>query len=66
MDASAEPPAQKPDFDDIGAFGLSFRGWITFLVILTTCLLVLLGKAVPEIIENMAFVCLGFYFNKNK
>lgn len=66
----ALPPApnapKPPDYDDVAAWGLSLRGMITFMVMFTVCLLVIIGKSVPEIISDMAFVCLGFYFNKGK
>jgi hypothetical protein len=66
MDTPPSIPPPKPDYDDVAAWGLSLRGIITFMVILTVCIIASLGRTVPEIISDMAFVCLGFYFNKPK
>lgn len=59
---SPEPP--KPDYDDVGAFGLSLKGYLTFMLSLTCCVAIFVGVDVPPWLIGFTGLALGSYFRQ--
>ena len=72
MDPSPKLPAPvpPPEFDDVGLFGLSFRGYLTFLLATTCCLIWIYGAVsgtktdVPPALLALTSVTITFYFKR--
>lgn len=43
-------------------FGVSFRGWIAFIIVSTVCLMSSNGLKVDEPLYTLCTVAVGFYF----
>jgi len=57
-------PLSKPDYDDVGVFGLSIKGYMTFLLLATCCLMWGFGHDVPAPLLVLTSAAFGFYFRK--
>ena len=67
MDAPqpVEPKPTPPDFDDVGLFGLSLRGWLTSMLTFTCCAAIFLpGVTVPPWLIGFTGLALGSYFKR--
>lgn len=52
--------------DDSKIFGVSFRGWIAFIIVSTVCLMSSNGVKVDEPLYTLCTVCVGFYFGSKQ
>lgn len=50
--------------DDSRPFGVSMRGWLALIIVLTVCGMSAGGVAVVEPLYSMALLALGFYFGQ--
>ena len=48
--------------DESKLFGVSVRGWITVLTVLTVCIMSYLSKDVKEPLYSLVLLASGFYF----
>jgi hypothetical protein len=46
-------------------WGVSIRGWIVLIVVLTVCTMSLAGIVVIEPLYSLAWVTVGYYFGQN-
>ena len=47
-------------------WGVSSRGWLAFIVIVTVCGMSAFGREVGESLNAMVHVMIGFYFAKSQ
>jgi hypothetical protein len=47
--------------DESKIYDVSVRGWITFLLVLTVCIMAILMKKVEEPLYSLASMAVGFY-----
>lgn len=53
--------------DDSKIFGVSFRGWLAFVIVYTVCFMSAWGMKVEEPLYTLCTVAVGFYFgSKNQ
>ena len=45
-------------------FGVSIRGWLVLLLVLTMCLMSFLGKEIKEPLQSSILLGMGFYFGQ--
>jgi hypothetical protein len=60
---------KKPETKPIteSAFGgISMRGWLTFVIVLTVCFMSIMKIGIAEPLYTMATIVVGFYFGQNK
>jgi len=56
----------KPTKDDSRLFGISLRGLIALIVVLTVCVMSVIGVLVVEPLYTLAGLIVGFYFGQNQ
>lgn len=56
----------KPSNVESTLFGVSVRGWITFIITLTVCAMAFIGKDIKEPLYGSLMLVLGFYFGQAK
>jgi len=61
-----ESTSSKPPNAESQMLGVSIRGWIASLLIITVCLMSFLGKEVTEPLRSAAILALGFYYGQSK
>ena len=54
-----------PQTDHSTIFGVSLRGWIALIVILTVCAMSILKTDIKEPLYTLAGLIIGFYFGQN-
>lgn len=52
--------------DDSKIFGVSFRGWLAFIIVFTVCLMSLATMKVDEPLYTLCTVAVGFYFGSKQ
>lgn len=52
--------------DDSKVLGVSFRGWLAFIIVYTVCLLSTWGMKVDEPLYTLCTVAVGFYFGSKQ
>lgn len=60
------PETKDPRNDTSRVFGISLRGWIALIVILTVCVMSVAVIDVKEPLYTLAGLIVGFYFGQNK
>jgi len=50
--------------DDSKLFGVSFRGWLTLVIVGTVCWMALKAMEVKEPLYTLCTVAVGFYFGQ--
>ncbi len=61
---TSHTPRPVADTSRIG--GVSLRGWIALLVVLTVCVMSVLALDVKEPLYTLAGLIVGFYFGQNQ
>lgn len=46
-------------------FGVSIRGWLALILIVTVCAMAILAREVKEPLYSLSIGALGFYFGQN-
>lgn len=64
---SEETPSQEPKPEGNGSsiMGVSLRGWLAFLLVLTVCGMSVSQIVVEEPLYSLATLAVGFYFGQN-
>ena len=52
--------------DDSKLFGVSFRGWLAFIIVFSVCMMSLSGVKVDEPLYTLCTVAVGFYFGSKQ
>lgn len=52
--------------DDSKIFGVSFRGWLAFVIVFTVCMMSLMAMKVDEPLYTLCTVAVGFYFGSKQ
>jgi hypothetical protein len=52
--------------DNSKIFGVSFRGWLAFIIVFTVCLMSLATMKVDEPLYTLCTVAVGFYFGSKQ
>lgn len=47
-------------------FGISLRGWIAVIIVLTVCVMSILALEVKEPLYTLAGMVIGYYYAQNK
>jgi len=47
-------------------FGVSGRGWLALLMILTMCVMSIIGREIADPLRSAVLLTIGFYFGQKK
>jgi hypothetical protein len=61
---TAKPTTHDTSNGDSKIWGVSMRGWISFLIIFTACYVVLAKIEAPEWFTAVVMTTVGFYFGQ--
>ena len=64
MNEETQRFSKNPDAGDSRPFGISMRGWLAVLLVVTICGMSAFGMPVLEPLYSMGFMALGFYFGQ--
>lgn len=56
----------KPESGHSVIFGVSLRGWIALIIVLTVCVMSILALEVKEPLYTLAGLVIGFYFAQSQ
>ena len=62
MDAPIEPSPTKEPQDESKIFGISIRGFITLLIVITVCVMSVTQLDIKEPLYTLAGLTIGYYF----
>lgn len=60
------PVESNQNYDSSTIWGVSLRGWISLIVVLTVCLMSASNVEVKEPLYTLAGLIVGFYFGQNQ
>ena len=55
-----------PVLNESSIFGVSGRGWLAFLMILTMCIMSIIGREIADPLRSAVLLTIGFYFGQKK
>lgn len=61
-----EPPVVEPDNHHSVLFGISLRGWIAAVIVLTICVMSVLSLEVKEPLYTLGGMVIGYYYAQSK
>ncbi len=47
-------------------FGVSGRGWLAFIMIVTMCVMSIIGKEIADPLRSAVLLTIGFYFGQKR
>jgi hypothetical protein len=47
-------------------FGISGRGWLAFIMIVTMCIMSIMGREIADPLRSAVLLTIGFYFGQKK
>ena len=50
--------------DESKIYGVSLRGWLTAIIIISVCILAFRNEKMVETLKNLAFIVAGFYWGQ--
>lgn len=52
--------------DESKPFGISMRGWLSLILVMTVCIMAYQGKLVIEPLYTLVSLAVGFYFGQKQ
>lgn len=65
--AKTQTPSPSPETlggKESAAFGISLRGWLALVFVITVCFMCAMGKTVVEPLYSLTVMVVSFYFGK--